>query len=434
MAYWERVAVPPDFKGSTRAERQGGSYLRYHPDVLTESSNALSADVLEYAADVTTGLLRLGERLRANPLPILYSTSVRSESISSSWIEGIRETARAVALAQIAEDGASHAASQIVRNVAAMREAIDLLGAGEWRHDHIQQIHHDLVSWLKPGYRNEQVWIGGTNKFDAAYAGPPADRVHALMDDLLGYANTSGDLVVVQAAIIHAQFETIHPFSDGNGRVGRALVHGVFKRAGLVDGGVVPLSSILRKDVDGYVTALTSYRYDGDARAEALNSYVESFLGYLEAAVRAAQQFVDPATSVHRRWAEAVAGVRSDSALRRAVDVIAENPVVSTRFLSETLGVSGVTATKIIDQLQQVGILDPAGGKYKRLALYQADEILRLLDLGTEAPGGSTAVPFAESPSATGAVELIHRCGRPTASGPCRNRVPEPGQACWRHR
>ena len=93
MAHWERVQVPPDFAGLTRADRQGGSYLRYHPDMLASVSNTLDGEVLEYAADVSTALGRLGERLRSNPLPILYSAMIRSESISSSWIEGIREDA-----------------------------------------------------------------------------------------------------------------------------------------------------------------------------------------------------------------------------------------------------------------------------------------------------------------------------------------------------
>ncbi|MGD9959309.1 Fic family protein [Nocardioides sp.] len=80
----------------------------------------------------------------------------------------------------------------------------------------------------------------GRNKFKADYAGPPHESVRPYMDGLLTDVNTSGDLPVVQAAIIHAQFETIHPFEDGNGRVGRALFHGALKRSGLVDGGVIP--------------------------------------------------------------------------------------------------------------------------------------------------------------------------------------------------
>lgn len=384
MAHWERVQVPPDFAGPTRADRQGGSYLRYHPDLLASVSNTLNGDVLEYAADVSTALGRLGERLRSNPLPILYSTMIRSESISSSWIEGIRENARAIAVAQIGDEAASHNASSVIRNVDAMKDAIELLGVGAWTYEKVLAIHHDLLPWHRPGYRTEQVWIGGTNKFNADYAGPPHELVYSYMADLLDYANTSGDLPVVQAAIIHAQFETIHPFEDGNGRVGRALFHGALKRAGLVDGGVIPLSNVLRNDVNGYIKALTNYRYDGDDRAPALHNYVEQFLEYVSAAVSAAERFRLAAIDIHQRWKQSVSGFRSDSSIHRAVDLLVEYPVISARFLADNLGVSTVSAQKLVKQLDSVGIVRTATGKYRKSALYQADDILDLLEHGTE--------------------------------------------------
>lgn len=384
MAHWERVPVPPDFAGPTRADRQGGSYLRYHPDLLATVSNSLDGNVLEYAADVSTALGRLGERLRSNPLPILYSTMIRSESISSSWIEGIRENARAIAVAQIGDEAASHNASSVIRNVDAMKDAIELLGVGAWTHEKVLDIYHDLLPWHRPGYRTEQVWIGGTNRFNADYAGPPHESVRSYMTDLLDYANTSGDLPVVKAAIIHAQFETIHPFEDGNGRVGRAMFHGVLKRAGLVDGGVIPLSNVLRNDVNGYINALTNYRYDGDDRASALRTYMEQFLGYISSAVAAAERFRLAALDIHQRWKQSVSGFRSDSSIHRAVDLLVEYPVISARFLADSLGVSTVSAQKLVKQLDAVGIARAATGKYRKSALYQADDILDLLEHGTE--------------------------------------------------
>jgi Fic family protein len=344
----------------------------------------LDGDVLEYAADVSTALGRLGERLRSTPLPILYSTMIRSESISSSWIEGIRENARAIAVAQIGDEAASHNASSVIRNVDAMKDAIELLGVGAWTHEKVWDIHHDLLPWHRPGYRTEQVWIGGTNRFNADYAGPPHELVHSYMADLLDYANTSGDLPVVQAAIIHAQFETIHPFEDGNGRVGRAVFHGVLKRAGLVDGGVIPLSNVLRNDVSGYIKALTNYRYIGDDRAPALHTYVEQFLQYVSSAVSAAERFRLAAIDIHQRWKQSVSGFRSDSSIHRAVDLLVEYPVISARFLADNLAVSTVSAQKLVKQLESVGIVRTATGKHRKSALYQADDILDLLEHGTE--------------------------------------------------
>ncbi len=274
---------------------------------------------------------------------------IRSESISSSWIEGVRENPGAIAIAQISHDAASHNASSVVRNVDATKAAIECLGAGDWTHEDVLDIHHDLLPWHRPGYRTGQVWIGGRNKFNADYAGPPHELVRPLMDDLLGYANTSGDLPVVKAAIIHAQFETIHPFEDGNGRVGRALVHGFLKRAGLVDGGVIPLSTVLPRRM-------------------------EQFLDYVGAAVSAAERFRVAAIDIHHRWKQSfpVIGRTPPSTAPLLVPV-------SARF--RTLGVS-VSA-------HSAGIVRAATGKYRKSALFQADDILDLLEHGTElTPGG----------------------------------------------
>lgn len=437
MAHWERVRVVPDFTAATRALREGGSYPRYHPDLLSAVSNDLAAEVLEHAADVATGLARLGGRLRANPLPVLYSAALRSESISSSWIEGIRATPRDVALAQLGDDNATHNGAQIVRNVAAMRDAITLLGAGTWEHEHLWQIQHELLPWQPRGYRSGQVWIGGTHALNADYAAPPAAEVLRYMDDLLTYANTSGQLPVVLAAVIHAQFETIHPFEDGNGRVGRALVHAVFTRAGLIDGGIIPLSTAVRHDQAGYVRALTGYRYDGQARTPALNQFVDRFLTYVETATAAAEVFADAATALHSRWRAAVVGVRADAALHRSLDILIENPVVTAGFLAEKLGVTSRRTEILIQQLVTARILAPATGKYRRSQLYQADDVLTLLAFGAEA-GPRTGAPagqaFRDDRHSTAPSLLIHRCSEPTSRGPCQNRVLAAGQHCWRHR
>ena len=438
MAHWERVHVAADFTASTRALRQGGSYMRYHPDLLAAASNDLAPEVLERAVDVSTALARLGGRLRADPLPVLYSTALRSESISSSWIEGIRATPRDVAVAQLGDEQATHDGAQIVRNLAAMTDAIALLGSGAWEHEHLWHIQHELLPWQARGYRPDQVWIGGTHQLNADYAAPPGAEVLRYMDDLLTHANTSGQPPVVLAAVLHAQFETIHPFEDGNGRVGRALVHGVFKRAGLIDGGVIPLSTAVRNDQAGYVRALTAYRYDGQARTPALNQFVDCFLTYIETATATAEVFADAATALHSRWRAAIVGVRADAALHRAIDVVIENPVVSVRFLAHELGITPRRTETLIDQLVTIRILVPATGKYRRSQLYQADDVLALLAFGAEA-GPRSGAPAGhafhdDERHTTPPSLLIHRCSQPTPKGPCQNRVPVAGQHCWRHR
>jgi hypothetical protein len=149
-----------------------------------------------------------------------------------------------------------------------------------------------------------------------------------------------------------------------------------------VDGGVVPLSTVLRNDVDGYVQALTRYRYDGDGRPPALQVYVNQFLEYLGAAVSGAERFRLAAVDIHQRWKQSVSAFRSDSSIHRALDLVVEYPVVSARFLADNLAVSSVSAHQLIKQVDAVGIVRAASGKYRKSALYQADAILDLLQHG----------------------------------------------------
>jgi len=99
--------------------------------------------------------------------------------------------------------------------------------------------------------------------------------------------------------------------------------------------------------VDGYVKALTKYRYDGDDRSPALNVYLGQFLDYVGAAVSAAERFRLAALDIHQRWKQSVSGFRSDSSIHRTVDLVVEYPVISARFLADNLGVSTVSAQKL---------------------------------------------------------------------------------------
>lgn len=191
---------------------------------------------------------------------------------------------------------------------------------------------------------------------------------------------------------------------------------------------MIPLSTALRHDERGYIAALTDYRHDGADRREALNAFLERFLGYVETATVIAERFREAATGVHERWRDAVAGKRADAAIHRALDLVVEHPVVSAQFVADRLGLSSVGAHRVISQLEVIGVIKPATGKYRRSALYQADDILNLLQFGAEASARSPL------PSITHVEPAILRCGAPTSTGVCGNRVPSRDQRCWRHR
>jgi Uncharacterized conserved protein len=322
----------------------------------------------------------LGERLRARPLPLLYATLIRSESIASSWVEGERETPRNIMLARIDHERASSAGVRVARNIDAMRTAIERLGA-VWTHQDIQRVHHTLLPELRStGYRDQPVFIGCNSPLTARFVPPPHEEVQAYMDDLLAYVNTGGDSPLIAALLAHAQFETVHPFPDGNGRVGRALFHGLLHRAGVVTGGVLPLSLALKDDKDTYVKALTAYRHDDDERSTATSSYVNTMLDFVNGAVDLAGDFSRRVDAVWERWSEALSTYRRDSSVHRAIDVLIQQPVVTAAYLQDELQVTKMTANTCLKNLIDAQIVRPAGGKLKRANLFQADAVLDILE------------------------------------------------------
>ncbi|NTW39808.1 MAG: Fic family protein, partial [Cellulomonadaceae bacterium] len=188
---------------------------------------------------------------------------LRIEAASSSQIENLTSSPKAIALAELGRRGRANA-DAIVANVTAMTQALavaDHLDAGA-----ILAMHHALLAEHLPAvagrWRNEQVWIGGSSRspHGAAYIAPVHERVPAAIDDLVDFMGRDDLPLLAQAALTHAQFESIHPFPDGNGRTGRALLHAQLRHGGLTREAIVPVSAGLLTDTDKYFQALTVYR------------------------------------------------------------------------------------------------------------------------------------------------------------------------------
>lgn len=382
MGRWERVQVAPDFQGVSRREREGGSYLRYHPDLLPSAPPATSPELSELIADASARVAALGQRLRDRPMPLLYATLLRSESIASSWIEGLRETPRNVVAARLeGVHGPGATSRTVLRNVEAMERSVTALVKQVWTDEDVHTVHRSLLAPHSDGrYRDRQVYIGGRSPLSAQYVAPPASEVSAYMDDLLRFVNVAGDTPLVKAALVHAQFETIHPYEDGNGRTGRVLFHGVLARAAMVDQGVLPLSLVLRDDIDGYIGALTAFRHDGDRSDEAREALLTFFM---QAVLRAADIADETIAEVDRtvaRWQPYVERLRADSSVHRVIGLLTEQPVITQGYITERLGVTRATATNALAELEKVGILQRSGGRYKRQPVYQAGDVLALMD------------------------------------------------------
>lgn len=385
MSRWERVPVAPDFQGATRREREGGSYLRFHPDPLPTAPVPTSPELAEAVADASTRVAALGQRLRDRPVRLLYATLLRSESIASSWIEGLRETPRNVMAARMDDrHGTSSTSRGVLRNVDAMERSVAALVKPTWSDADVHAVHRSLLGPRSEGrYRDGQVYIGGTSPMTAQYVAPPHGDVPRLMADLLAFVGSAGDPPLVKAALVHAQFETIHPYEDGNGRTGRVLFHAVLARAGLVDQGALPLSLVLRDDVAGYIRALTAFRPltpGTQAMRDGREQLLTYFMDVVLQAAAIADQTVDEVEDIVASWRPYVERLRSDSSVHRVLDLLMDQPVLTHGYVVDHLEVTRATAANALVELEALGIVQRAGGKFRRQQVYQAGAVLALMD------------------------------------------------------
>lgn len=307
------------------------------------------------------------------------SILLRTESASSSEIEHLTASAKQIALADLGA-ARSDNARLVVANARAMDAALRL--SDHIDEDTIIAMHDALLQESAPQFvghwRDQQVWIGGgrLSPHAAAFIPPHHDRVARLMEDLVSFAERTDIPVLAQAAIAHAQFETIHPFPDGNGRTGRALIHSMLRRGGLTRTVTVPVSAGLLRDRQAYFDALTAYR-EGDVDAIVHSLTVASFT-----AIQNGRAMVNDIRAARDRW-ENVVAARADSSVHRTKDLLMRRPLISVTSLANQLGISDVAASRTIARLVDSGVLTKASGS-ARYRIWQAPEILAALDAFAE--------------------------------------------------
>ena len=227
--------------------------------------------------------------------------------------------------------------------------------------------------------RTRQNWIGGGSRiYDAKIVPPPADRLGGLLTDMeqaLHYAPREEDQysvsVVVRMAILHAQFELIHPFLDGNGRVGRMLMPLMLAAEGYPP---VYLAGYLKANQDEY------YRTLADAQLrERWSEWVGFLAKAVEASCRDAIQTAEDLLAIRARWARTLSHLRSDASAQSALDIILGNPVITANLLKERLQVSFPAANTAIEQLLEQQILKPID-KIGRSRAFVAHEVIARLD------------------------------------------------------
>jgi len=333
---------------------------------------AVAAEADEAVAEIIRFDAATGQRL----LPFA-SLLLRSESAASSQIEQLTASAKAIALAEL-DDGrrTGRNATTIVSNVTAMNAALELadrLDTESILAMHTALLEHDRPEWVGH-WRDEQVWVGGHSQgpHGALFVPPHHSRVAAAMDDLIAFANRTDVAPLVHVAVAHAQFETIHPFPDGNGRTGRALVHAMLRNRGITRSVTVPISAGLLVDTGAYFDALDDYR------AGHIEPIVRQMTDAGFAALGNAQQMLDELDAVQDDWNSRITA-RSDSSVWPLTRLLGEQPAVTSNLVADRLGVSIPAALNAIGRLEDAGILVKARGEERNRA-WVAVDVIAVLD------------------------------------------------------
>ena len=310
--------------------------------------------------------------------------AARDESIRSSVIEGVAATESGLAWARymdqagrpVADEDDALTLGAAKQVTAAVELGERIRDGGACTLDDILGLHECLFGGTRDRaiggvLRDGPIWIGpeGCSVQEASFVAPPAECVPELMEDLVGYVNTSSHAAVLRAAIVHAQFETIHPFEDGNGRTGRALIHTVLNATGLARG-AVPVSTALSLDRRGYYEALNATRVvcgrgESATRSAGLHRWLAVFANACEEAERQAASVVRNVEGMAARW-RAVGRFRRGSAAAALLDELPSMPVLDAELVARNLGVTLRAARGALASLEAVGIIASTGGRRNR--------------------------------------------------------------------
>lgn len=400
-----------DFAGPGRTDRQSCEYGAYLPDPLAVRTFSLDGDVAADVSDAETAVARLNvQGASLVNTEALARILLRAEAVASSRIEGLDVGARrllhAEALRGLDEPVSDITASEVLGNIDAMVFGVEAIDpGGSISLDRLLEIHERLLAGTRlqehgGRFRTVQNWIGGSsyNPCSAAFVPPPPENVPDLMGDLCAFANQDDLPAIAQAAIAHAQFETIHPFVDGNGRTGRALIHLILRRRGLAVRVLPPVSLILATWAKDYITALTGFRYRGPATGKeahvGANRWIAQFAVACSRSVADAYSFEVRAQDIQATWRQALGSVRKNSAADLLLAALPGAPVITVNSAAALIGRTYPAANNAVGQLVDAGVLRQVTiGKRNRA--YEAPDIIAAfsdLERQLASPEGDTRV------------------------------------------
>ena len=411
MARLEARRWEGDASGQTRRDRRPCGYAVYIPDPLVGRRFVLDGDVAADVADAEAALVRLDATAGAlADTEALARLLLRAEAVASSRIEGLevggRRLLRAQAAHQLGEDPRDVTAVEVLGNIEAMLWAVEAVPpGGAITMAIVIEAHRRLLAGTRLAEhggrtRTVQNWIGGSdyNPCAAAFVPPPHELVDELLSDLSAFCNDDSLPAVAQAAIAHAQFETIHPFVDGNGRTGRALIQLVLRRRGLAPRILPPVSLILATWPRDYVGGLTGTRYEGAPDSEqalvGINRWIALVASACRRAAEDAGRFEQQVRALQDSWRERLGSVRRGSAADLLVRALPGAPLLTATTASDLIGRSFQATSQAIDRLVEAGILTQVtvGRRNRAFEAPELIEAFTTLERQLASPEGDTLV------------------------------------------
>ena len=411
MARLEARRWKGDASGQTRRDRRPCGYAVYIPDPLVGRRFVLDGDVAADVADAEAALVRLDATAGAlADTEALARLLLRAEAVASSRIEGLevggRRLLRAQAAHQLGEDPRDVTAVEVLGNIEAMLWAVEAVPpGGAITTEIVLEAHRRLLAGTRLAEhggrtRTVQNWIGGSdyNPCAAAFVPPPHELVDELLSDLSAFCNDDSLPAVAQAAIAHAQFETIHPFVDGNGRTGRALIQLVLRRRRLAPRILPPVSLILATWPRDYVGGLTGTRYEGAPDSEQALAGINRWIALVASACRRAAEdagrFEQQVRALQDSWRERLGSVRRGSAADLLVRALPGAPLLTATTASDLIGRSFQATSQAIDRLVEAGILTQVtvGRRNRAFEAPELIEAFTTLERQLASPEGDTLV------------------------------------------
>ena len=371
-----------------RRYRKACAYDAFIPEPIRRLELRIPGNLAAIISEAETGISGLNAGWPGHLAP-LARLLLRTESIASSKVEGLQIDARSLARAEVKQETgtpigpqaievlASIEAMELAIERAADRRAIDVAD--------LRDIHRALLKGVAPkiagNIRAVQNWIGGNNynPCGADFVPPPPESLDGLLADLCAFCNDDALSPLVQAAIAHAQFETMHPFEDGNGRTGRALVQVILRRTGLAPSYVPPISVMLAKHKETYIRGLTLFR-DGD-----VDGWLAIFADAAASAAQLAQRYLRHVAELQEGWRTQLRAAtpppRSDAAAWAIIDVLPAHPVITIKTAMAATSRTRPAIVNAVQQLTGAGILAPLSGSGKNKAWEAADLLEAIVGL-----------------------------------------------------